>query len=127
MTPGRRAPTMVDVKVLVIVNDQPYGSERPYNALRLAGALSKRDGIEVRVFLLGDAVSCAVAGQRLPEGHYHLDRMLKPLLRRGQVGLCGTCMDARRLRESQMVDGARRSTLEELTDWTLWADKTLAF
>jgi uncharacterized protein involved in oxidation of intracellular sulfur len=127
MTPGRRAPTMVDVKVLVIVNDQPYGSERPYNALRLAGALSKRDGIEVRVFLLGDAVSCAVAGQRLPEGHYHLDRMLKPLLRRGQVGLCGTCMDARGLRESQMVDGARRSTLEELTDWTLWADKTLAF
>jgi uncharacterized protein involved in oxidation of intracellular sulfur len=115
------------VNVLVIVNDQPYGSERPYNALRLAGALSKREGVEVRVFLLGDAVACAVAGQQLPEGHYHLDRMLKPLIRRGQVGLCGTCMDARGLRESQMVDGARRSTLEELTDWTLWADKTLVF
>jgi uncharacterized protein involved in oxidation of intracellular sulfur len=127
MTPGRRAPTMVVVKVLVIVNDQPYGSERPYNALRLAGALSKREGVEVRVFLLGDAVACAVAGQQLPEGHYHLDRMLKPLLRRGQVGLCGTCLDARGLRESQMVDGARRSTLEELTDWILWADKTLVF
>lgn len=127
MTPGRRAPTMVDVNVLVIVNDQPYGSERPYNALRLAGALSKREGVEVRVFLLGDAVACAVAGQQLPDGHYHLDRMLKPLPRRGQVGLCGTCMDARGLRENQMVDGARRSTLEELTDWTLWADKTLVF
>jgi uncharacterized protein involved in oxidation of intracellular sulfur len=113
--------------VLVIVNDQPYGSERPYNALRLAGALSKREGVEVRVFLLGDAVACAVAGQQLPDGHYHLDRMLKPLLRRGQVGLCGTCMDARGLREDQMVDGARRSTLEELTDWILWADKTLVF
>lgn len=113
--------------MLVIVNDQPYGSERPYNALRLAGALSKREGVEVRVFLLGDAVACAVAGQQLPDGHYHLDRMLKPLLRRGQVGLCGTCMDARGLREDQMVDGARRSTLEELTDWTLWADKTLVF
>lgn len=127
MTRGRHAPTMVDVNVLVIVNDQPYGSERPYNALRLAGALSKREGVEVRVFLLGDAVACAVAGQQLPDGHYHLDRMLKPLLRRGQVGLCGTCMDARGLREDQMVDGARRSTLEELTDWTLWADKTLVF
>jgi uncharacterized protein involved in oxidation of intracellular sulfur len=127
MTPGRRAPPMVVVKVLVIVNDQPYGTERPYNALRLAGALCKREGVEVRVFLLGDAVACAVAGQQLPEGHYHLDRMLKPLMRRGQVGLCGTCMDARGLRESQMVDGARRSTLEELTDWTLWADKTLVF
>ena len=127
MTPGRRAPTMADVNVLVIVNDQPYGSERPYNALRLAGALSKREGVEVRVFLLGDAVACAVAGQQLVEGHYHLDRMLKPLVRRGPVGLCGTCMDARGLRESQIVDGARRSTLEELTDWTLWADKTLVF
>jgi uncharacterized protein involved in oxidation of intracellular sulfur len=127
MTPGCRAPTMVDVNVLVIVNDQPYGSERPYNALRLAGALSKREEVEVRVFLLGDAVACAVAGQQLPDGHYHLDRMLKPLLRRGQVGLCGTCMDARGLREDQMIDGARRSTLEELTDWTLWADKTLVF
>jgi uncharacterized protein involved in oxidation of intracellular sulfur len=127
MTPGHLAPTIVDVNVLVIVNDQPYGSERPYNAMRLAGALSKREGVEVRVFLLGDAVACAVAGQQLPDGHYHLDRMLKPLLRRGQVGLCGTCMDARGLREDQMVDGARRSTLEELTDWTLWADKTLVF
>jgi hypothetical protein len=38
-TPG----LMLDcVNVLVIVNDQPYGSERPYNALRLAGTLSKR-------------------------------------------------------------------------------------
>jgi uncharacterized protein involved in oxidation of intracellular sulfur len=83
------------MNVLVVVNDQPYGSERPYNALRLANALSKRDDVEVRVFLLGDAVACAVAGQQLPEGHYHLDRMLKGLLHRAQVGCCGTCLDAR--------------------------------
>jgi uncharacterized protein involved in oxidation of intracellular sulfur len=49
--------------MLVIVNDQPYGSERPYNALRLAGALAKREEVELRVFLFGDAVGCAVAGQ----------------------------------------------------------------
>ena len=113
--------------MLVIVNDQPYGSERPYNALRVAGSLSKREGVELRVFLLGDAVACAVAGQRLPEGHYHLDRMLKPLVRRGQVGCCGSCMDARGLGEEQLVEGARRSSLDELTDWTLWSDKTLVF
>jgi uncharacterized protein involved in oxidation of intracellular sulfur len=65
MTPGRRAPTMVVVKVLVTVNDQPYGSERRYNALRLAGALCKREGVEVRVFLLGEAAGCAVAGQQI--------------------------------------------------------------
>jgi uncharacterized protein involved in oxidation of intracellular sulfur len=115
------------MNVLVIVNDQPYGSERPYNALRLATALSKRDGVELRVFLFGDAVMCAIAGQHLPEGHYHLDRMLKPLIRRGEVACCGTCMDARGLEEAKMVEGARRSTLEELTDWALWAERTLTF
>ena len=115
------------MKILVLVNDQPYGSERPYNALRLAGALAKRDDVELRVFLLGDAVACAVAGQQLPDGHYHIDRMLKGLLHRAQVGCCGTCLDARGLKQEQLVDGAHRSTLEELTDWTLWADKTLTF
>ncbi len=115
------------MNVLVIVNDQPYGSERPYNALRLANALSKRDDVAVRVFLLGDAVACAIAGQRLPEGHYHLDRMVTGILHRAHVGCCGTCLDARGLKEEMLVDGATRSTLEELTDWTLWADKTLVF
>jgi uncharacterized protein involved in oxidation of intracellular sulfur len=107
------------MNVLVVVNDQPYGSERPYNALRLANALSKRNDVELRMFLFGDAVACAVVGQQLPEGHYHLDRMLKGLLHRAQVGCCGTCLDARGLTEELLVDGARRSTLEELTDSTL--------
>jgi uncharacterized protein involved in oxidation of intracellular sulfur len=115
------------MRMLVIVNDQPYGSERPYNALRLAGALAKREDVEMRVFLFGDAVACAVAGQELPDGHYHLDRMLIPLIRRGEVGCCGTCLDARGLGEHLLVEGARRSSLEELADWTLWADRTLAF
>ena len=115
------------MKVLFIVNDQPYGSERPYNALRLAGSLAKREGVELRVFLLGDAVACAIAGQQLPEGHYHLDRMLKPLVRRGEVGCCGTCLDARGIEEERLVEGARRSSLEELTEWTLWAESVLTF
>ena len=115
------------MKHLLIVNDQPFGSDRPYNALRLAGALAKRDSEEVRVFLMGDAVACAVSGQTLPDGHYHLDRMLKPLVRRGQVACCGTCLDARGLREEQLVDGVHRSTLEALADSTLWADRVLVF
>lgn len=115
------------VRFLVIVNDQPYGSERPYNALRLAGELGRREGVELRVFLLGDAVACAVAGQSLPEGHYHLDRMLKGVLHHATVGCCGTCMDARGIVDTALVEGARRSTLAELTDWVLWADQVLAF
>ncbi len=94
------------MNVLVVVNDQPYGSERPYNALRLARALSKRDEVQLRVFLIGDAVACAVADQQLPDGHYHLDRMLKGLLRHAQVGCCASCLDARGLSEQLLVDAA---------------------
>ena len=115
------------MKVLLIVNDQPYGSERPYNALRLAGTLAKREAVDLRLFLMGDAVACAIDGQKLPDGHYHLDRMLKPLVRRGTVVCCGSCLDARGIAEQRLVEGVRPSNLDELTDWTLWADKTVVF
>lgn len=116
------------MNILVVANDPPYGTERSYNALRAAGSLAKREDTEVRIFLMADAVGCAVAGQVLPDGYYHLDRMLTAVLRRGaEVGLCGTCMDARAIDESKLVEGTRRSTLEELTDWTLWANKVLVF
>jgi len=114
--------------ILVVVNDPPYGSERSYNGLRLAYALAKREGTEVRVFLLADAVGCAVAGQRVPEGYHNLGRMVEALARRGaEVALCGTCMDARAVSAERLVAGARRSTLEELADWTLWAERVLVF
>ncbi len=116
------------MNVLVLANDPPYGTERCYNALRLAGSLAKREETTVRLFLMADAVGCAVAGQVLPNGYYHLDRMIEAAVRRGaEVGLCGTCMDARALHEEQIVEGARRSSLEELTDWTLWADTVVTF
>ena len=116
------------MRTLLIINDPPYGTERAYNGLRLANSLAKRDGEEVKVFLMGDAASCAKAGQNVPQGWYSLERMLKGLqVKGGETGVCGTCMDARGLTEAELVDGARRSTLEELTDWTLWADKVLIF
>jgi uncharacterized protein involved in oxidation of intracellular sulfur len=115
-------------KTLLILNDPPYGTERSYNALRLAGALSKRDGEQVRVFLLGDAASCAKANQKTPQGYYNLELMLRGVARHGgEVGACGTCLDARGIAETELADGMRRSTLEQLTDWTQWADKVLVF
>jgi uncharacterized protein involved in oxidation of intracellular sulfur len=114
------------VKTLLLLNDPAYGTERSYSGLRLANALAKRDGEEVRVFLLADAVTCALAGQQTPDGYYNLERLLAAILRHGaEVGLCGSCMDARAIREEQLVEGARRSNLEELTNWTLWADKVI--
>lgn len=116
------------MRVLVLVNDPPYGTERCFNALRLAGTLAKREDTDVRIFLMGDAVGCAAAGQVVPEGYYHLDRLLTSALRHGaQVALCGTCMNARALDESEIVEGAKRSSLEELSEWTLWADNVVTF
>ena len=70
---------------LIIINDSPYGNERPYNALRLALSLAKREGTQIKVFLIGDGVNCAIAGQKTPAGYYNLERMLKSLAVRGEV------------------------------------------
>jgi len=115
-------------KTLLILNDPPYGSERCYNALRLAGALAKRDGQEVRIFLIGDGAACARAHQQVPSGFYNVEVMLEGAGKRGAViGVCGTCMDARGLADADLAEGARRSTLEELADWTACAEKVLVF
>lgn len=71
--------------ILFILNDAPYGNERPYNGLRLALELAKRAETQVRVFLTGDGVLCARRGQKTPEGYYNVERMVKSLARRGQV------------------------------------------
>jgi uncharacterized protein involved in oxidation of intracellular sulfur len=71
--------------IVFVINDGPYGNERPYNALRLALNLVKRENVNVRVFLVGDGVSCATVNQKTPDGYYNLERMLKSILRRGQV------------------------------------------
>lgn len=113
--------------LLFILNDAPYGNERAYNALRLAGALASKEGQHVRLFLLADAVGCAKAGQKVPEGYYNIQLMLGKVLRNGEVALCGTCMDARGIAESEVIEGARRSTLAQLADWTVDADKVLVF
>jgi len=71
---------------LIILNDPPYGTERSYNGLRLAGSLLRLEpNLDLSVFLMGDAVFCAKAGQETPTGYYNLERMLKPILRSGRV------------------------------------------
>ncbi|MGE3490932.1 MAG: DsrE/DsrF/TusD sulfur relay family protein [Vicinamibacterales bacterium] len=115
-------------KTLVILNDPPYGTERSYNGLRLAGSLSKRDGEEVKVFLIGDAASCAKKNQKVPPGYYNTEVMLHAVGRHGgEIGVCASCMDARGIADAELTDPSHRSTMEELTNWTLWADRTLVF
>ena len=116
------------MKTLFVLNDAPYGSERSYNGLRLAGSLSKAEGDAVKVFLIGDAASCAKGGQKVPAGFYNLQLMLGRVLRNGaEIGVCGTCMDARGLADTELIEGSHRSTLAELTAWTQWSDKVIVF
>jgi len=124
---GRRG-VSARMNILVILNDPAYGTERSYNGLRLAMSLAKRNDVELRVFLIGDAVSCAMAGQKVPDGYYHMDRMIESVARRGgDVGCCGTCLDARGITEELVTKGARRSSMDELTEWSVWADKIVGF
>ena len=114
------------MKTLLILNDPPYGSERSYNGLRLAKAMAAKAG-DVTLFLMADAVGCAKAGQKVPEGFYNIELMARSVARNGKLLLCGTCMNARGLNDAELVDGARRSTMAELAEQTLAADKVLVF
>ena len=116
------------MKYLFILNDPAYGTERTYNALRLAMSIQSMEcAVEITIFLMGDAVTCAKAGQKTPNGYYNLERMLKAVARMGTVLLCGTCMDARARREDEITEGARRSSMADLTEQTLAADKVFVF
>jgi uncharacterized protein involved in oxidation of intracellular sulfur len=115
-------------QTLFVLNDPPYGTERSYNALRLAGALARREGEHVRVFLMGDAASCAKGNQKVPQGYYSLELMLRNIGRHGgEIGVCGSCMDARGLADTELAEPAHRSSLDELADWAQWAERTLVF
>ena len=66
--------------ILIVCTGAPYGSESLFNALRLAIALKEQEecGIELRLFLLSDAVMAALNGQAPADG-YNLRQMLEIL------------------------------------------------
>ena len=116
------------MQALFILNDPPYGTERSYNALRLAGSLSKQTGEHVRVFLIGEGAACAHGHQKVPQGHYNIEIMLKTVVKHGgEIGVCSSCMDARGISDADLVEGAKRSSMDDLTEWSRDADKVFVF
>lgn len=117
------------MSLLLVLNDPPYGTERSYNGLRLAMAIKKQDpSTEVFIFLIGDAVSCALTGQTTPDGYYNLERMIRALVGKGvQFKCCGTCIDARGISEDSLVKGVLRGTMNDLANWTKESDKVITF
>ncbi len=115
--------------VLIIINDAPYGTEKAYNAMRLANQLGKEhEEVVVRIFLMADAVTCALKNQYTPNGYYNIERMLKlALTKKAIVKICGSCAEARGLNSALIITGIELSTMAELTNWVLDSDKVLVF
>ena len=105
------------MKILILINDAPYGTEKAYNALRLAITLQKEHtNTEVLIFLMADAVACALANQTTPNGYYNIERMLKSVINKGgKVKACGTCTDARGIKNLPLIEGVEISNMSELT------------
>lgn len=116
--------------ILIIINDAPYGTEKAYNALRMAMRLQKDHGekVQVNVFLLADAVFCGLPGQKTPTGFYNIERMMKSVLAKGaQVKSCGGCSEARGISHLELIPGIELSNMKEFAQWTMDSDKVLTF
>lgn len=118
------------MNILIIINDAPYGTEKAYNALRLAMSLQKEhaETVEVRIFLMADAVTCALPGQNTPQGYYNIERMLRAVISKGAaVKACGSCSEARGIKNLALLEGVEISTMSQLTQWTVESDRVITF
>lgn len=114
--------------ILIIVKNAAYGNEALFNALRLAIAIKdKNSEVALKLFLISDAVTAALAGQKPTEG-YNIQQMLEILIaQQVDIKLCKTCTDSRGISQSSLIDGIKITTLSELAEWTLMSDKVISF
>ena len=117
------------MKILLVINDAPYGTEKAYNALRLAMTLQKEHTeVEVLIFLLADSVGCAIQNQKTPQGYYNIERMLKSVINKGaKIKSCGGCSEARGISELKLIEGVEISNMKEFSNWVVEANKVLTF
>ncbi len=117
------------MRYLFVINDAPYGTEKAYNALRLSMQIIKDyPENEIWIFLMADAATCALSNQNTPNGYYNIERMLKSILSKGgKIKICGSCAEARGIKDLQLIEGAELSIMPELANWTVQADKVLTF
>jgi len=117
-------------RILIVINDAPYGTEKAYNALRMAMTLQKEysDKVEVKIFLLADAVFCGLPNQNPPNGYYNIERMLRSVIQKGsEVKSCGGCSEARGIAKIEFIEGVKLSNMKEFTKWTVECDKVMTF
>ena len=117
-------------KILIIINDATYGTEKAYNALRMAITLQKEhaENVEINIFLLADSVTCALPNQKTANGYYNIEKMLKLVIKKGaKIKSCGGCSQARGIDQLKLIEGVELSNMVEFAQWTMEADKVLNF
>ncbi len=117
------------MKILLVINDAPYWTEKAYNAFRMAMTLQKEHpDVKVLIFLLADSVGCAIPNQKTPQGFYNIERMLKSVIQKGaKIKACGGCSEARGISDLNLIEGVEISNMKEFSNWVVEADKVLTF
>lgn len=117
------------MKILIIINDAPYGTEKAWNALRIAMQFQKDyEGAEVRVFLMADGVFCSIPNETTPNGFYNIERMMEAIIYKGGIiRFCTTCGEARGLKNMKLIEGTEWSGMKELTQWIADSDKVINY
>ena len=115
------------MSVVLLINASPYGSELPYNALRLAEALELA-GETVELLLMGDAVNTARRSQDPRAAHASLEALVTELTEKGAgVTLCGTCCQTRGLQEADLIEGVVVGTIHDFARIVKSSDKVISF
>lgn len=116
------------MKVLFILDEAPYGSEKAFLSLRLAMIMQREHkDVEVKIFLMADSVSCALPSQDTPQGYYNLERMIKSIFNKGgKIYVCSSCMKSRGLTKLQLVDGVEVNPFAYVSELILEADKVVS-
>lgn len=95
-------------------------SEKAWNAFRFA-LTAKKQGHEVKMFLMGEAVEC----EGLTHEKYNVDVQLKAFSDAGgEIMACGTCQKSRQL---DATEACPLSTMVDCVNMVVWADKMVTF
>lgn len=94
--------------------------EKAWNAFRFA-TTAKKQGHEVKLFLMGEAVEC----EGLTHEKYNVDEQLKQfVIVGGEILACGTCLKSRNLSETEACP---ISNMVDSVNLVVWADKVVTF
>lgn len=106
------------MKIGIILQTKEH--EKAWNAFRFA-VTAKKQGHEVKLFLMGEAVEC----EGLTHEKYNVDEQLNAFIDvGGEILACGTCLKSRQLDGSESCPV---STMIDCVDLVVWADKVVNF